>query len=403
MVAERIRQMTIQDYTARLTGHLRECNRRYPQAWRQIDQLRANRHELGDWPGWCFCPMSGPYAIVCGQHQVEDLNAYSRTAFYSGDEERDSWAPILDVSRIGALAAWRPSQGIYLIDPTVLESVLDTPVDGTIPVDVLMGFPEWCAYVPTPGYIAEGRDVIGFFAFLEHDTHDGRTELRIQMDIADLPPMASLNPEIIHLHRGLTFAESYERMLSEMKRQARKDGVPMEEYERVAATIGPNANVRIGPLLSVLLYLCSQTAEYRAATERTPGRPSNPSPRKTKEGWRLFPPDRPKIWCVGEAIGKTIREAMARHREHDVDRLGPRPHIRRAHWHSFWSGPKADPAARKLSLKWLPPMPVAMEEDTPEARMRRARTKPIKNLGGEIAATAAELEGRRGDAGQADA
>ena len=38
-----------------------------------------------------------------------------------------------------------------------------------------------------------------------------------------------------------------------------------------------------------------------------------------------------------------------------IDPTGPRPHVRRAHWHGFWSGPR-ESDARKLSLKWLPPI-----------------------------------------------
>jgi hypothetical protein len=32
-----------------------------------------------------------------------------------------------------------------------------------------------------------------------------------------------------------------------------------------------------------------------------------------------------------------------------------RPHIRRAHWHSFWAGKKGEQTIR---LKWLPPIAV---------------------------------------------
>lgn len=40
---------------------------------------------------------------------------------------------------------------------------------------------------------------------------------------------------------------------------------------------------------------------------------------------------------------------------------GPRGHIRRAHWHSFWKGTGE---ARCLDVRWLPPIPVNL--DTPE-------------------------------------
>lgn len=395
MVAERIESRPVAWYLDRLAAHLRECNRRYPQAWRQIDRLRAVRAELGNWPEWCFCPLSGPYAVVAEKYGVDAKDLH----------RIDVGSPVGDVCKIGALAAWRTSQGVYLIDPTVLEAVMDTPVDGKLPVDILMQLPEWCCYVPTPGHSFEEYGLIGFFAHLEEDSHDRRIELRIVLDLDGMPPWEALTGDMLHLIWGGTFDDGYAAVLAEIRKHNSPEKLRPEAtaaYLEAERNTFETARERIAPLISVLLYLCSQTAEYRAATERVPGRPSNPTAKKTKEGWRLFPPDRPKIWCVGETIGKTIRDAMTKHREHDEHRMGPRPHVRRAHWHSFWTGPKSEPAARKLVLKWLPPMPIAMEEDTPEARMRRAKTKPIKSLGSEIAAAAAELEGHRGDVGETD-
>jgi hypothetical protein len=36
----------------------------------------------------------------------------------------------------------------------------------------------------------------------------------------------------------------------------------------------------------------------------------------------------------------------------------PRPHIRGAHWLSYWVGKKDQPDDRFIMLKWLPPIPV---------------------------------------------
>ena len=35
-----------------------------------------------------------------------------------------------------------------------------------------------------------------------------------------------------------------------------------------------------------------------------------------------------------------------------------RPHYRRAHWHSFWRGPRSKPEEREITVKWIPPIPV---------------------------------------------
>jgi hypothetical protein len=391
----------------RLHAHVRECGRRYPEAWRQIDAARAQRGQIGIWADWCFCPMAASYAIVSAKHGdrastplefARALSAYSPPDLVSRSYPGDIVCGLpgetpLHVSRLSALSAWRVSQGIYQIDPTVRLAVMETPMDGDIPVDVLKSLPEWCIYIPTPGYHVEKREVLGFFAHLEHDANDGRAELRMLYDFADMGPFDGLSPEIVHLHRGMGLEASYQEMLKEMRRQyAKLNGRISPEYESASQLVMATARERLVPIISLLLYVCSQTAEYRLGGERTNSRPSYAKETKTKKGWRLFPPDRPKIWYVGERLGRAIRTAESAGRHDGDERAGPRPHVRRAHWHSFWTGPKT--AARKIVLKWLPPIPVAMEEDTAEARMRHAKLKPVKNLDREINAVTTQLEGR---------
>lgn len=39
-------------------------------------------------------------------------------------------------------------------------------------------------------------------------------------------------------------------------------------------------------------------------------------------------------------------------------RQSPRPHIRRAHLHTYWQGPRGDPKKRIKSVRWMPPITV---------------------------------------------
>lgn len=120
-------------------------------------------------------------------------------------------------------------------------------------------------------------------------------------------------------------------------------------------------------LVSLVLYLCSQAAELTDPTKPAT-RPTRPEPKKVKSGWRLFPPERPRIWRVGDRLGEAIRRAEgAEPAEPKAGPTGthasPRPHIRRAHWHAYWTGPKSDLKARALVLKWLPPIPVSLAQE----------------------------------------
>jgi hypothetical protein len=78
------------------------------------------------------------------------------------------------------------------------------------------------------------------------------------------------------------------------------------------------------------------------------------------------------VWDVGSRIGAALRAAKASHEveltqdQHDRNEEGtikerkrPRPHIRRAHWHTILSGPMT--GARRRDVRWMPPTPVNIE------------------------------------------
>jgi len=134
--------------------------------------------------------------------------------------------------------------------------------------------------------------------------------------------------------------------------------------ERMIAADPPDAAVSLSPLISTLLYMCSQSADYRdtAGIKNAPGRPALV---QTRKGPRVFPPDNPTIWEMGYRLGASLRGAVRQ----DLGRTGanrssPAPHIRRAHWHSFWLGRRVNVEERRLAVRWLPPIPVALS--TPE-------------------------------------
>ena len=127
-------------------------------AWKQVDEFRASRKELGEWADWCFLPLAGTYAIVSKGKTLQSPNQTHH------------------IGILGALAAWRVTQGIYRFDPTTFDALWKTPVTGDIPTEVLFHLPEWCVYIPTPDQTWQGSTLNGFFAHLEHDMNDRRTE-----------------------------------------------------------------------------------------------------------------------------------------------------------------------------------------------------------------------------------
>lgn len=326
----------------------------YPQAWKISDEMRAGRGtEYPDWPTWCFLPMGAWHAIVGNQIQRRlDLQA------------------IGDVARLAALGAWRVTQGIYRFDPTLYDAVISTPVAGDVPSDVLYRLPEWCVYLETPGLTWAGSQLYGAWAHLEFDGNTGRTELRFLVD-SDLPAM----PIVLHLG-AWNLADAINRAVDEASRQAgtgplREVAAALQDVQWLPALLQV-----IEPLLSLLLYLCSLNAEIGDGQNV----PKNPEPKITKRGARLFAPDSPAIWDVGVRLGAALRRAHHAGEIGAGEHAGPRPHIRRAHWHGFRSGAMKGPDGvaiptekRKFDLRWLPPIPVNLDDSELPAVIRPVR------------------------------
>jgi hypothetical protein len=333
--------------------HLEYYSRIYPSAWKQVDNFRAARgKDLPFWPDWCFMPLAGVYAIVSAEAEKQGIDITSPENMFL----------INDVGIIGALAAWRVTQGVYRFDQEVYRSVIDTPVTGDLPHDVLFGLPEWCVYVETPGLEFLGQPLAGFFAYLEYDVHDGRKELRLVLDHTrpedERPRLMS---QVIHLGPW-SLLEAVERAMQEAERVSRDMFVSTTPFPPGVAEYIQNNYM---PLVSLLLYICSANGEIGDGQRR----PARPRPKKTKKGQRLFPPLKVSVWDVGVRMGAALRrEKDAAYREYretetgdEKRRASPRPHVRRAHWHGYWTGPRG--GDRKFVLKWMPPILVGGDDN----------------------------------------
>lgn len=328
-------------------------SQKYPNAWNQIASFRAMKGTpaLGghDWPNWCYVPLAGAMAVASG----------GRTP---------TQGAAMETGRIGALAAWRLGKGVYRFDPTVFEAVWETPLDGTLPTDLLFRLPEWCVYVEIPKRRVLGFESYGFFAHLEHDVNHGHAELRFLLDTGD-GEHRELHPMPLHLSHA-----SLRENVNDMIAMAQKNMIPtgmdaaqIGQFTRIA----PNLEKELVPLISLVLYLCSATVETRDAAGSA-RQPSLPEATKIKGQTRIMAAPGPTIWETGYRMGAALRGAMAAQEESkatDGDeretpdaRRKAAPHIRRAHWHTFWAGPR-DAEQREKRLKWLPPIPVNLYLD----------------------------------------
>lgn len=304
--------------------HLAAMTAKYPGVWSLYDAARTELSDL--WPEWVYCWTAVAYRVVApGSGDYLPLEAHR------------------EAERVAALAAWGATKGIYRIDPTVLDHLLAAPVD-RIPSESLLRLPEWGIYVEFPNH-----GMKGFFAFLD-GLVETPTNLHIVVD-CDHGPEERLVPLMIRLtddlgeavREGFAFNSAHAhapRQFVEQLRDAGASQVPSaEEFYQQLVT----------PLLSVLLYLCSEEPEIEK--ERGPASVGTP---------RLEPRSRPEralelptVWKTGFKLGKELRKVEASpHQGGTV-----RPHMRRAHWHSYRVGK----GRNRVELRWIVPTPVGFK------------------------------------------
>lgn len=290
-------------------NHLAGAGKIYPDIWRKIDAIR----ESAGWPAWCFAPISEIYKCV--------------RAEWAGRADLHNMAT--DIARLAGLSAWRATQGIYQFDPDLYSALITTPVD-RLPAEVLTLLPEWGIYVETP----DRDNIAGFFAHCDYDPRTKSPELRLLLNVPDnLIPLAV--PII--------------------------DGALSDAINQIVPGAGNNLAETCGPLISLVLYICSVSADFGHYSAY------RPAPVKTKRGYRLFPPDAPTVIKTGGEIGSILRASRATWQRQIL--AGPtgrviQPHVRRAHWHGYWLG---NPI--KFQIRWMPP--VLVKGDTPACYNRR--------------------------------
>jgi len=322
---------------ARPMAWLSAMGKRAPGVWRILDELRADpaRPTIPRyWPEECYFP----------------------STFLTGLSSEQASRCVLSV-----LCAWRTTQGIYRFDPILQDELLRTPITGHLPTELFSRLPDWCCYVamdPVRAFAEGAARIYGFF---------------VQMDRAPSSPempLLSIVFDVENLHDGLNaLAPTPIRLIP---------GADLEDC--IGATYefdGDSARTAltsdfIQPAASLALYLCSDNAEIlgRDGNLKPIGRPPLTCCKKREP--RIMPPPTARGWDVGYRIGATLRAAGPA--IHGPNRGGthvrPRTHLRRAHWHAFWTGSKAKAAGvqltdRKLVLHWLHPILVAAKDGEP--------------------------------------
>jgi hypothetical protein len=221
------------------------------------------------------------------------------------------------------LLAWRFSQGIYIFEPEIKKELLEATIPDIFPLNIFEKLPEWSLYVEIKETIA-GKFIYGFFALLDYV--QGAECLIISIDFEDGDEI--YNEHLLTLPLIITDSITVAEAVWQVIERTGEFEVGDDKHIEYAT------HNFVKPCLSLLLYICQDEPEIEARDKPYAGiKPAHNYPKKVKEGFKLFMPDKPRIWKVGEKISRLIRQGAAHHTEGKKS-----PHLRRAHWHGYYRG-----------------------------------------------------------------
>lgn len=279
-----------------------------------------------------------------------------------------------------AMVAWRAGKAIYRFHRELHDEIVNAPLAGALPVEALMRLPVWCPYIEcdlpvTWGCGAEcGDRVCGVWVFLDFfprrdETRPYTPVLRLVFDVdtAEAPSRGIIPGATAHaqlaLEPGLTVGQALERcdeLVSEMiaDAHAHMQGVTNLSRELQNGRDLPVQFIDVmHRVISLVLYLCADNAETDQRAQPLPVHVLQSS-----RGPVLAEPPAATIVRCGMHVGERLRAARELHERarYENPRGTVAPHLRAAHWHHFWRGPREGP--RELVLRWLAPILVGIDD-----------------------------------------
>ena len=303
---------------------------RNPSANERAEEFYAGKDQFGDsWPDWCCFPMAATYAILT--HGADVGSAAETLAQTAG---------VLELPNLTAALIWDKYKLVYRYDDTLAQELSVQDLSGNLPIETFFRMPCPCVFVEY-GFDFSGEKACGFFAWMECDAHSSAPELRL---LFLLRSGFTLSMPVILT--GGTIDDSVSALSeSALKRAAQlPPSLDVDEFTGVFPS-----KKDISTAINLILYLCSDEPDIK--DEKVLGITRS---RNSDGSYK-----RVSVWDVGTRIGAALRKASNNHTTSNADgghqqKSVMRPHVRRAHWHSYWTG-KRD-GERTPVLKWIHPV-----------------------------------------------
>ena len=252
---------------------------------------------------------------------------------------------------MGSTYIWRCSKGVYRFAPEIYQALVRQPLSGDLPQECLYHMPEWAVYIETPGLSYERMPMEGFIAHLDYNLFSRGVDLQFAIfrKGIDQPKMIALPLGEGTLLDAMDRVDQVDEMFAGSLSNVRYVG-SRDEYRQTFSA-----------MIQLLLYICSDEPDMPEI--------EHPQKRKRLSGG-VRAPEEPRVWDVGVRVSAVIRRFSDSRKNgqfaydneiQPASHASPRPHVRSAHWHTYWTGPRdAVFPDRKPVVRWIPPLPIGI-------------------------------------------
>lgn len=247
---------------------------------------------------------------------------------------------------VNALCTWRYTKGIYQFDLEVEEFIYleSKAYDSTLsmPSSLLKQIPEWCIYIKISNelVLVDNVPVDGFFAWIDNP----------KSNQLDLRVILLCNGKAFPHHMVLGDWSIKEGIKKAFHQVMESYGWEYSKVEKKEVEEILKNEIELMKIVIQYLLILNQPDAYSQITQ-------SPKYIHTKQGYKYVAQDKPIFWEIGIRMGNAIRLSKQQYADaiNVKNSSFKRPHIRKAHWHGYWTGKLNEPENRKFQLQWIPP------------------------------------------------
>lgn len=302
--------------------------------WEEMEKFRRLLREIGNtWYDGVYMPVWGVF---------ENL-------FVSSHVNVADYAAVGFACAFTSLFAWRRWKEVYRFAPEMEQMLYRQTGDCRLPVEILLHLPFPCIYIET-SILCEGK-YHGFFVCLDQKRDQSAFILRFTAIIKDSMECEFFNMEFKEgttLEKGILAADLEGCFLLYKKTKEIPDSVFSRFSEKKEI---------LKKALQLVLYVTAQNADKKESVKSI--RRGIELSGQIKDKYREV-----RVWDMGYRV---VNRLSAFHEAKDGEpsiksekdgerkrRSSQLPHLRRGHWHTYWTG-KRTGESRKAVLKWIAP------------------------------------------------